>query len=347
MSIDIMNRIWWREDIPMMEKFVAMALADAANDEGVAYPAVATIALKCSCSERAVQKSVKALCAKGLMRKTDRRDRSSFYIFVLENLPLVERERRRKEAGPHAELTGEPRSPDLFGTGERHSPRGERHSPTGERGAPRTISETSEEPSTESLGDFRSEITAAAIGDDQLEVDAENIEPSLADHVETRWKELKARHPGIAAVRKIDDGLKHTIALRAKQHAQTGQTAIDVWNEVLDAVDRSEFLTGRVQPGPGREAPFKLSLAWLTNATKFREVIGGKFDGNRDPKLYHPETGRRLGPTEQALRSTIAGLRAGAERGRGTGTDAGAPVHFGGRSQIGIPGDFGRIANGA
>lgn len=342
-----MNRIWWREDIPMMEKFVAMALADAANDEGVAYPAVATIALKCSCSERAVQKSVKALCAKGLMRKTDRRDRSSFYIFVLDNLPLVERERRRKEAGPHAEMTGEPRSPDLFGTGERRSPTGERHSLTGERGAPRTIRETSEEPSTESIGDFEHEITAAPIGEDQSEVDDQPVEPSLIEHIEARWKALKAKHPGIAAVRKIDDGLRHTIELRAKQHAQTGQTAIDVWNEVLDAVDRSEFLTGRVPPGQGRDSPFKLTLAWLSNATKFRDVIGGKFDGNRDSKLYHPDTGRRLGPTEQALRSTIAGLRAGAERGRGSGTDAGAPVHFGGRPQIGVPGGFDRIANGS
>ena len=94
MSIDIMNRIWWREDIPMVEKFVAMALADAANDEGVAYPAIATIALKCSCSERSVQKAVKALCGKGLLRRRERQDRSSFYIFVLDNLPLIERERR-------------------------------------------------------------------------------------------------------------------------------------------------------------------------------------------------------------------------------------------------------------
>lgn len=35
MSIDFMNRVWWREDLPTMEKFVLLALADAAGDEGL------------------------------------------------------------------------------------------------------------------------------------------------------------------------------------------------------------------------------------------------------------------------------------------------------------------------
>lgn len=324
-----MNRIWWREDIPMMEKFVAMALADAADDEGVAYPAVATIALKCSCSERAVQKSVKALCGKGLLRRRERKDRSSFYIFVLENLPQIERERRRKERGPHADLTGEPDSPDLFGTGERRSPTGEshsltgeRHSLTGERGAPRTINEPSIEPSIEILGDF----TSPALLIDEVESSDKPDAPSddspeltLTEHIETRWRDLKAQHPGIAAVRKIDDGLKHQIELRAKQHATDGQTAIDVWNEAIDAVGRSDFLTGRVPPGRGRDVPFKLTLAWLSKATNFREVIGGKYERTRDPALCDPDTGRRLGPTEQALAVSVARFRAGQERRFGSG----------------------------
>lgn len=154
--------------------------------------------------------------------------------------------------------------------------------------------------------------------------------PSLADHIEMRWRALKAKHPGIAAVRKIDDGLRHTIEIRAKQHAQTGQTAIDVWNEVLDAVDRSEFLTGRVPPGQGRDSPFKLTLAWLSNATKFRDVIGGKYDSCRDPARYHPDTGRRLGPTEQALASAISGLRAGAQPRPGNRDSGSAVAIFGG-----------------
>lgn len=317
-----MNRIWWREDIPMVEKFVAMALADAANDEGVAYPAVATIALKCSCSERSVQKSVKALCAKGLLRKRDRQDRSSFYIFVLDNLPLIERERRRKERGPHSDMTGAPDSPDLFGTGESRSLTGAPRSLTGERGAPRTINEPSIEPSIEILGDLRSPAPPIDDGDSRIE-EAESIDdgsqPALAEHIETRWRDLKLKHPGIAAVRKIDDGLKHQIELRAKQHAQTGQTAIDVWNEALDAVGRSDFLTGRAPPGKGRDAPFRLSLGWLSKATNFREVIGGKYEHNRNPGLCDPDTGRRLGPTEQALRASVAGFRAGQERGFGSG----------------------------
>lgn len=327
-----MNRIWWRQDIPMTEKFVAMAIADAADDEGVAYPAVATIALKCSCSERAVQKSVKSLCAKGLLRRKERRDRSSFYIFVLDLLPQIDRQRRRKERGPHADLTGEPDSPDLFGTGERGSPTGAPRSLTGEPGAPRNISEPSIEPSIEILGDLTSPAPLVQQAEGQGKQARSMDQPPqllLSEHIENRWRELKSKHPGIAAVRKIDDGLKHQIELRAKQHAQTGQTAIDVWNEALDAVGRSAFLAGRAPPGRGRDAPFRLSLAWLSKATNFREVIGGKYDDIRDPALCDPDTGRRLGPSEQALAITVARFRAGQERVGGRGNFSGDLIRIG------------------
>lgn len=330
-----MNRIWWREDLPTMEKFVALAIADWADNEGLANPAVETLSEKCSCSERTVQKAIKSLCDRGLMRKVQRRDMSNIYCFVMDNLPIMERKKRRKESRFSQQMTGERRSPvvDLT-TGERGSLTGESGSLTGERGAPYTTGDTTRDTSEDSSGDFEGEITVASVEDDlfagrpdsnpQMAAADQKPEPCLCEHIEARWKELKAKHPGIAAVRKIDEGLKHTIELRARSHAQTGQTAIDVWNEALDAVDRSEFLTGRVPPGKGRDAPFKLTLGWLAKSANFREVIGGKYDAKRDPQLCDPDTGRRLGPTEQALARSLAKLRAGQERRfgqRGPGDD--------------------------
>jgi len=71
----------------MTEKFVALALADASNDEGISWPAVDTVAQKCSCSPRTVQNAVKGLCDKGLLRKMERKDRSNYYLFNLDALP--------------------------------------------------------------------------------------------------------------------------------------------------------------------------------------------------------------------------------------------------------------------
>lgn len=58
----------WELDIPATEKMVLLALADNANDEGLCWPAIKTIARKCSRSERAVQYAVKALEALGLLK---------------------------------------------------------------------------------------------------------------------------------------------------------------------------------------------------------------------------------------------------------------------------------------
>lgn len=136
----------------------------------------------------------------------------------------------------------------------------------------------------------------------------------LADFVYSRWKEIKAIAPGIAEIRKIDDGLAHTMAVRGKQHARAGETAIDVWGEALNNIASSRFLRGLVPPGPGRESAFKLTIAWATNATHFRDIIGGKYNNDRDPALVDTD-GRRIGPTEQAVRGAFARFQSGNQRG--------------------------------
>ncbi len=132
--------------------------------------------------------------------------------------------------------------------------------------------------------------------------------PALAEHVETRWRELKLRHPGIASIRKIDDGLKRLIELRAKEHGLAGQRPHDVWDEALAAVDRSAFLQGRAPPGKDRSAPFRLSLSWLAQIKSFRDVIGGKYEDDGRQTNYCPVKGRRLSPAEQAGNQALARL---------------------------------------
>jgi Helix-turn-helix domain len=310
MSIDLMNRLWWREDLPMTEKFVAMAIADAAGDDGVAWPAVKTIAQKCSCSERTVQNAIKSLAGKQIMRTRHRQDRSSFYIFNFDMLPMVERPKLRKERSPNEAAAAE--DVDLFTTGAGDSPvikgrvnlvpmTGESGSMTGESPAPRTIIESSIEPSDS--GDFKSPAR------------------STVAFVEERWKQITAVNPGIAKLRKIDDGLAHLIEQRGKAHARAGETPEDVWRVALENVERSTFLRGRAPPGKGRSAPFRLSLGWMAKAANFREILGGRYNDSSDGNGFGPTPDRPhgLGPTDQGLRGTLARFRAA----RGPGPNIG------------------------
>jgi helix-turn-helix protein len=67
MSIRIMNHVWDTDCANCTRKLVMLALADNANDEGVCWPSITTIALKCSMSDRAVTKHVRELETDGLL----------------------------------------------------------------------------------------------------------------------------------------------------------------------------------------------------------------------------------------------------------------------------------------
>lgn len=316
MSTDVMNRIWWREDLATMEKFIAIALADASSDDGMCWPAVATIALKCSCSERTVQNAVKSLCAKNLLRKHERRDQSSYYFFNLDNLPLVERPRRSKERGfVTVKDTGAADSPQLFGTGESGSVTGESGSMTGESPAPRNIKETSLETSDRLSGVFDAKTPASLIGDYEPQLPVKVA--SIIDYVEMGWSQLKSEYPGIAGIRKIDDGLAHTIKTRTEQHRLKGESDEDLWNRVFSEIRSSRFLQGRVPPNAGRESPFKLTLSWLVKAAMFREVINGKYSRSADDGRDTDRSGRPLSQADQAAADAIRSLQARDQQRRG------------------------------
>lgn len=78
MSIALMTAVW-KLDLPPSDKMVLLALADAANDDGVTWMAVKSrtegksdLLTKCSLSERAVQGAIKRLCEGGQLTRIDR-----------------------------------------------------------------------------------------------------------------------------------------------------------------------------------------------------------------------------------------------------------------------------------
>lgn len=69
----------WKLDLPPSDKMVLLALADAANDDGVTWMAVKSktagkldLLKKCSLSLRAVQGALKRLCEGGYLTRLDR-----------------------------------------------------------------------------------------------------------------------------------------------------------------------------------------------------------------------------------------------------------------------------------
>lgn len=59
----------WEMDLPAFEKLVLLALADCANDEGLAWPSVATLKRKTNASERTVQRALKSLEAAKILKR--------------------------------------------------------------------------------------------------------------------------------------------------------------------------------------------------------------------------------------------------------------------------------------
>lgn len=80
MSIRIMTAVW---DMPMqaVDKLVALALADNANEAGLCWPSIATIARKCGCSERSVQRSIRQLQADGILKRDEIVGKGCKYTF--------------------------------------------------------------------------------------------------------------------------------------------------------------------------------------------------------------------------------------------------------------------------
>lgn len=81
MSIRIMSDIW-EMPFPPTDKLVFLALADCANDEGLAWPSIATIARKSGVSERTVQRSIRSGEKAGLIRREEVFGKGCKYYFT-------------------------------------------------------------------------------------------------------------------------------------------------------------------------------------------------------------------------------------------------------------------------
>jgi len=79
MSTIIMGQCWPLQSLSVTQKAVLISLADQANDDGVCWPAIGTIAKRCCMSERAVRTAMDHLEAVGLLSRERRFNSSNVY----------------------------------------------------------------------------------------------------------------------------------------------------------------------------------------------------------------------------------------------------------------------------
>ncbi|WP_164087188.1 helix-turn-helix domain-containing protein [Stenotrophomonas maltophilia] len=79
MSTIIMSQCWPLQGLSVTQKAVLISLADQANDDGVCWPAVGTIAARCCMSARAVRNAMDHLEAVALLSRDRRFNSSTVY----------------------------------------------------------------------------------------------------------------------------------------------------------------------------------------------------------------------------------------------------------------------------
>lgn len=308
MSLRAMSCWFYRDDLSPTDILVGIALGENVGDTDLCWPSIRLLVAKTRLGRASVQRSLAKMERMGLIKKMLRRNRSTVYVFNFEALPVLkpsrdERTAALKELG--VDIAEE--QPELFNDPASHRGPG---GITPMRGGPHSDAPGASQGYTE-------DSIEESKGNNLDSGDLKSPCASLTAYVEDGWHKLKAEFPGIADIRRVDDNLAKQIELRARQHAKPGEKPEDVWSTTFEQIRTSLFLTGRVPPGQGRDAPFKLSLGWLCKTMNFREVINGKYSSERGQqgRAFDAETGRRLGPTEQAVSGTIARMRAAGQRG--------------------------------
>jgi hypothetical protein len=81
----------WRQALKPVSKLVLMALADAADDKGVCWPSIATLAAKCDLSTRTIRRSIQYLVPRDLLLveqryRTDGSCSSNLYRLQLQGV---------------------------------------------------------------------------------------------------------------------------------------------------------------------------------------------------------------------------------------------------------------------
>ena len=86
MSVKVMSLVWDHGPESSTDRFVLLALADYADDNGECWPAIATLARKCQISERTVIRAINRLRSDGYLVRSKRQSTSNYYTIVSDKM---------------------------------------------------------------------------------------------------------------------------------------------------------------------------------------------------------------------------------------------------------------------
>jgi hypothetical protein len=128
-SIRLMTDVWDTKIGPATTRLVLLALADQANDEGVCWPFMATIASRAGCGLSTARKACAELEAQGLLRREYRKaedgdnDRN-IYVVNADKLTELAGAARSERGSAKKEREGPLKSGGGAARIERHNPQG-------------------------------------------------------------------------------------------------------------------------------------------------------------------------------------------------------------------------------
>lgn len=274
MALELIARIWARprDEIDAGEKWVLTVMADRADQDGLLWYAIDTIADKTSYTSRAVRKIMDRLIAKGLVKKLQRRDRSNYYIIQVDKFPLAEpRKARPKEVGPAEYVTMLEGEPDLFGTGEPRSGR--------VNDVPQPLNDV---PPTDEPGSANS-LTDSLI-DPPIDAQAREGGETIYEMVARRWNELADEHAALAPIRPpLSEARRKAIDARTKEwRLKRPSHDVDVldpdsfvWDWAFKTIGLSKLLTGN-------KTSWAPTLDWMLGPKNFTKIMEGNYGHGHD-----------------------------------------------------------------
>ncbi len=75
---------------------------------------------------------------------------------------------------------------------------------------------------------------------------------------------------------------------------------LEQWRAYCQRIAASEFLTGKVAPGPNRDKPFKADIDWVLKPANLAKIVEGKYPGPNGANGQ--DVGPYLGEFEDDLR---------------------------------------------
>jgi hypothetical protein len=88
MSLKILTKVWDNSEARLGERLVLLAIADYADENGVAFPSIATLARKSQMCDRQVQRCIKELCRIGELSIEEHQGPRGCHIFTITDKVL-------------------------------------------------------------------------------------------------------------------------------------------------------------------------------------------------------------------------------------------------------------------